>query len=113
MHPDEALAVARLRQWCHDRLQLTSARTVDYQRTGWRQRKDTEFDSRLVRVIDFGRALGNLDADEQTALILAYRDREGLPRIAMTLQCSTRKVSYLIPAARKKLAAHLDRLNLL
>jgi DNA-directed RNA polymerase specialized sigma24 family protein len=113
MHPDEALAVARLRQWCHDRLQLTSARTIDYQRTGWRQRKDTEFDSRLVRVIDFGRALANLDADEQAALIFAYRDRERWPQIAQALCCSIRRVSYLIPTARRKLAAHLDRLNLL
>jgi len=56
MQPDEALAVARLRQWCYDRLSLTSARTCDYQRQGWQQRNDRAFDARLVRVIDFGRA---------------------------------------------------------
>jgi DNA-directed RNA polymerase specialized sigma24 family protein len=109
----EALAVARLRQWCCDRLQLASARTCDYRRVGWQQRQDRQFDSRLVRVIDFGRVLASLDADEQTALVLAYRDRERFPAIAQMLHCSVRKVAYLIPAARRKLAAALDKLNLL
>jgi DNA-directed RNA polymerase specialized sigma24 family protein len=113
MTTDEALAVARLRQWCCDRLQLASARTCEYRRSGWVQRKESQFDSRLVRVIDFGRVLEKLDAEEQAALVLTYRDRETMPQIAEMLHCSTRKLAYMIPAARKKLAAHLDRLNLL
>ena len=105
MSPDEALAVARLRQWCFDRLSLASARTCEYQRHGWQQRNDRTFDARLVRVIDFGRALGKLDAEEQAALVLTYRDRQRLPETARALCCSTRKVAYLVPAARRKLAA--------
>jgi DNA-directed RNA polymerase specialized sigma24 family protein len=113
MYPDEALAVARLRQWCYDRLQLNSARTVAYVRAGWQQRNTRQFDARLVRVIDFDRALATLDADEQAALILTYRDRQQSPDIAHALHCSVRKLTYLLPTARRKLAAQLDRLNLL
>lgn len=113
MTRDEALAVARLRQWCCDRLQLASAKTVDYQRSGWRERRETEFDARLVRVIDFERVMDRMDPDEQIALVLAYRDRERFPAIAQMLHCSIRKLTYMIPAARRKLAAELDKLNLL
>jgi DNA-directed RNA polymerase specialized sigma24 family protein len=113
MSPDEALAVARLRQWCHDRLSLASAHSCDYQRQGWQNRNERTFDARLVRVIDFGRALGKLDGEEQTALVLTYRDRQPSQQIAQALQCSLRKLSYLIPSARRHLAAELDRLNLL
>jgi DNA-directed RNA polymerase specialized sigma24 family protein len=113
MSPDEALAVARLRQWCYDRLQLSNARTCDYQRNGWQERDCRTFDARLVRVIDFGRALGKLDGEEQTALVWRYRDRVPESAIAEAMQCSIRKLSYLIPSARRKLARELDRLNLL
>ncbi len=113
MQTDEALAIARLRQWSHDRLQLTHARTCDYRREGWKHRNDRTFDARLVRVIDFGRALGTLDAEEQAALVLTYRDRQNALEISRALHCSLRKISYLLPLARKKLAAQLDRLNLL
>ena len=113
MSPDEALAVARLRLWCHDRLALSGAKTCDYRRSGWQQRNERAFDARLVRVIDFGRALGKLDAEEQIALVLLYRDRQRFPEIAQALRCSIRKLSYLVPTARRKLAAELDRLNLL
>jgi DNA-directed RNA polymerase specialized sigma24 family protein len=113
MTTDEALAVARLRQWCSDRIQLASARTCDYRRRGWQTRTDRQFDSRLVRVIDFGRVMEKLEAEEQAALVLTYRDRERFPAIAQMLHCSIRKLTYMIPAARRKLAAELDRLNLL
>jgi DNA-directed RNA polymerase specialized sigma24 family protein len=113
MQPDEALAVARLRQWCYDRLELRNCRTVDYSRKGWQDRNTRTFDARLVRVIDFGKALGMLDAEEQAALILTYRDRERSYHTAQALGCSVRKVEYLLPLARQHLAAALDRLNLL
>ncbi|HXR39035.1 MAG TPA: sigma factor-like helix-turn-helix DNA-binding protein [Terracidiphilus sp.] len=113
MHPDEALTIARIRQWSADRLALASAKHTNYQREGWQQRDNRTFDARQVRVIDFCRALAHLDPDEQAALILRYRDREPEPRIALALRCSTRRVSYLIPAARKRLASILMRLDLL
>jgi len=113
MTTDEVLAVARLRQWANDRIKLASAKTSEYQRLGWRERSSRDADARLVRVIDFSRALARLDPEQQTVLVLYYRDREEQPRIAAAIGCSTRKVSYLIPAARQRLAAELDRLNLL
>jgi len=113
MSTSEALALARLRQWCYDRLQLNGARTVDYQRHGWQQRNSATFDARLVRVIDFERAMSTLNADEQAALILTHRDRERAHRVAIALRCSERKLSYLLQNARRKLAHTLDRLDLL
>jgi DNA-directed RNA polymerase specialized sigma24 family protein len=113
MTTDEVLAVARLRQWAVDRLKLAAAKTVDYTRSGWRERSNRDADARLVRVIDFGRALARLDPEQQLVLVLHYRDREKESRIAVALGCSLRKISYLIPAARQRLAAELDRLNLL
>ncbi len=113
MSPDEALALARLRQWSYDRLQLAHARTCDYRRTGWKQRNDRTFDARLVRVIDFGRALGTLEAEEQAAWSLPTVTDKTLLKFPGALHCSQRKISYLVPLARKKLAAQLDRLNLL
>ena len=113
MTTDEVLAVARLRQWANDRIKLASAKTSEYQRLGWRERSSRDADARLVRVIDFSRALARLDPEQQTVLVLHYRDREKESRIAVALGCSLRKISYLIPAARQRLAAELDRLNLL
>jgi DNA-directed RNA polymerase specialized sigma24 family protein len=113
MTTDEVLAVARLRQWAVDRIQTANPKSRDYDRRGWRERTSRDADARLVRMIDFGRALAKLDPEQQIALVLHYRDREQEPRIAVALGCSTRKVSYLLPLARQRLAAELDRLNLL
>jgi DNA-directed RNA polymerase specialized sigma24 family protein len=113
MQPTEALAVARLRQWCADRIALHHGRTTDYQRAGWQARDTRQADARIVRVVDFSRALASLTGEEQAALILHYRDREPEDRIALALRCSIRKVCYVIPQARQKLAARLDALDLL
>lgn len=113
MQPDEALALARLRQWSYDRIQLASARTVDHNRRGWTQRNSRTFDARLVRVIDFSRALADLQPLEQAALILIHRDRETVSRAAIALGCSERTVHTLVRTARRKLAENLDKLNLL
>jgi DNA-directed RNA polymerase specialized sigma24 family protein len=113
MDIEEVLAIGRLRQWAVDRLALADARTTNYRRVGWSRRNERGFDARNVRVIDFGRALRCLDADEQLALVLRYRDKETDPNIAVALHCSVRRISYLVPVARRKLAAQLLALNLL
>ena len=110
---DEAMALARLRQWCSDRQQLSAAHTVDYMRRGWQERNDRHFDARLVRVIDFSRAMQALDPREQAALILTHRDREPASAVARALGCCERTVCNILPEARRKLAAQLDRMNLL
>ena len=113
MRPDEALAIARLRQWAYDRVHTTTGRTASYERDRLHTRKLCGFDAAIVRVIDFDRALATLDADEQAALILTYRDRQKAEHVAQALACSTRKLGYMLPTARQKLATELDRLNLL
>lgn len=88
-------------------------KTTIYRRSGWNQRNNTNFNANLVRVIDFERALSQLDEEEQIALIHRYRDRESDPKIAAAIGCSVRKVGYLLPAARRKLTEILDRQDLL
>ncbi len=113
MQPSEVLAIVRIRQWAADRAALRSARTVEYQRTGWQARNTRTFDARIVRVIDFERALATLTLEEQTVLLLTYRDGERQAATAHVANCSIRKLAYTLPAARKHLAEVLDRLYLL
>jgi DNA-directed RNA polymerase specialized sigma24 family protein len=96
-----------------DRSALRSARTVSYKRSGWQRRNEQSFDARQVRVIDFERVLNRLGDAEKTALVLKYRDGETAEAIAAALQCSARKIAYVVKGARQKLAATLDKLDLL
>jgi DNA-directed RNA polymerase specialized sigma24 family protein len=115
MTTPEVLAVARLRQWACDRSALANGKALNITSPGrpGRNNNSNRFDAALVRVIDFDRAIGSLDPDEQTALVLRYRDREPSHRIAQALRCSERKVEYLVPLARHHLANELERRNLL
>ena len=92
MQSDEALALARLRQWAHDRVNLAQPRTQRQKHNGWERRDERTFDARLVRVIDFGRALASLTPQEQIALVLRYRDRETAGRISIAAGCGERQV---------------------
>ena len=111
--PDENLAILRIRQWSTDRAALHSAKSTDYQRQGWRERRARDADARLVRVIDFERALGQLSDEHQCLLMLQYRERHTFETISRLTGCSIRAIAYKLPAARKALAATLDRLDLL
>ncbi len=113
MTPNEVLAINRLRQWGVDRMALRASRTTDYQRTGWIARNCRTFDARLVRVIDFERALGSLTEAEQAVLLLVYRERQGHAEAAKIQHCSVRTVDTILPRARKRLADVLDRMDLL
>lgn len=105
--------MVRIRQWAFDRMVLRSAKTTNYQRTGWTQRSERSFDARQVRVLDFERVLDRLGDEEQTALVLKYRDGETVEAIGRALNCSVRKVEYVVKGARQKLAASLDRAGIL
>ncbi len=113
MTTNEALALARLRQWASLRVTNKYGKTWTIRNGGWQRRDERCFNAGLVRVIDFDRALNTLEEEEKVALVLSVRDREPSYKIARALGCSERKVSYLIPQARRKLAATLDRLDLL
>lgn len=113
MTPDEVLAVCRLRQWAADRTALRDAKTTDYQRTGWRERRTRQVDARLVRVIDFERALTRLTQEQQTILLLTYREHRDRAEVSTLAGISPRSLTDKLPAARQALARTLDLLNLL
>lgn len=111
----EVLAVARLRLWARDRDNARNGRIADYTNVG-RSKAQTvtsRYDAAIVRAIDFETAIGALPIDAQLALILTYRDGEKAVRVAAALQCSLRRVGYLLPVARLRLADRLEALDLL
>ena len=63
--------------------------------------------------MDFERALAHLDPAHQQVLLLTYRDGLRHAQAANMLGCSVRTVYFLLPAARRRLADTLDRLDLL
>jgi DNA-directed RNA polymerase specialized sigma24 family protein len=113
MPPDEALALAALRRWCQDRRALHAAKTADYVYAGCENRRLSRFDARLVRTIDFARALATLDPREQVALIYRHRDHEDANTTARAIGCSPRTVGNLLLSGRRNLAAILMARDLL
>jgi DNA-directed RNA polymerase specialized sigma24 family protein len=111
----EVLAIGRLRQWAAERSALKSGRTFNYNNPGRPNVKarTNRYDAALVRIIDFERAIASLPVEEQTALVLTYRDKQDTSRVADAVGCSVRKLCYLIPRARQHLADELDKLDLL
>jgi DNA-directed RNA polymerase specialized sigma24 family protein len=107
------MAVMRLKQWAFERVQLRHGRAARIEHTGWRERRMSEADSRNVRVLDFERALSQLDPAHQQILILTYRDGVRHAQAAHMLGMSERNLYYLLPAARRRLTDILDRLDLL
>ena len=103
----------RLRQWAFERTALRHCNTTRLKRSGWRERRLSEADSRQVRVLDFERAFSRLDPLHQQALVLAYRDNLPYRDAAHVLAISERNLYYLLPAARRRLTDILDRLDLL
>ena len=107
------MAIMRLKQWAFDRAALRAGRTTRMEFSGWRERRQREADSRAVRVLDFERALSLLDPAHQQILLLTYRDGIRHAQAASMLGCSVSTIYYMLPAARRRLADTLDRLDLL
>jgi RNA polymerase sigma factor (sigma-70 family) len=107
------MAIMRLKQWAFDRAQLRHGRTAKLEFSGWKERRQREADSRQVRVMDFERALSHLDPMHQQILLLTYRDGIRYRQAANMLGISERLIYYILPAARRRLADTLDRLDLL
>ena len=108
---DQVMAIMRLKQWAFERVALRHGRTANIEHSGWKERRTREADSRHVRVIDFERALGQLDPEEQQVLLLTYRDGLRHDHTASMLGMSVRKLYYFLPNARRKLTDILDRLD--
>jgi DNA-directed RNA polymerase specialized sigma24 family protein len=113
MMPDEVLAVCRLRQWAKDRAAMRAGQVTNYQREGWRERRTRDSNARIVRVIDFERALSRLTEEHQAILLLTYREHRDQRQVSDATGVSVRALSYKLPAARQALASVLDRLDLL
>jgi DNA-directed RNA polymerase specialized sigma24 family protein len=111
----EHLAIARLRQWAYDRQLLRRGRaSTKADKQGESGRNDSSrFDARLIRTIDFERAFGTLSPEHQALLWLRYVHEGKMPAAAAAAGVSPRTASSHMPAARKALAAILDRLDLL
>lgn len=111
--PIEVLAIGQIKQWAMDRAALRGGKTASYKYAGKQTTNSTRHDARLVRCIDFERALSRLTEEEQAVLLSTYRTGNLHHDTAAVLGCSTRKVCYLLPSARKHLANVLDSLDLL
>jgi DNA-directed RNA polymerase specialized sigma24 family protein len=108
----EALAVARLCEWAHDRNACRQGRIAVYKARGFVDRS-READARLVRAIVFERAFATLPDTHQTTLLLAYRDGCRPHRLAHLLHTNPSQAQLWLVLARKALADALDRRQLL
>ena len=113
MMPDEVLDVCRLRQWAKDRAAMRSGQVTDYQSEDWRELRTRDSNARIVRVIDFERALSRLTEEHQAILLLTYREHRDQRHVSDATGVSVRALSYKLPAARQALASILDRRDLL
>jgi hypothetical protein len=68
------MAIMLLKQWAFKRTALRHGHTCKIEFSGWKERRRSEADSRNVRVLDFQRALSQLDLAHQQILILTFRD---------------------------------------
>lgn len=84
---------------------MKSGHVTDYRRQGWRERRRCESDSRIVRVLDFERALSRLTPEARSLLILTYRDHIDHRAVAIAAGISVRALAYKFPTARQAPAA--------
>jgi DNA-directed RNA polymerase specialized sigma24 family protein len=61
---------------------MRSGQVTDYRRQGWRERRTRESDARIVRVVDFERALSHLTDEHQSILLLTYREHQSYRTVA-------------------------------
>jgi DNA-directed RNA polymerase specialized sigma24 family protein len=92
---------------------MRTGQVTEYKRQGWRERRTRESDARIVRVVDFERALSHLTEEHQSILLLTYREHRDQRQVSEAAGVSVRALAYKLPAARQALASILDRLDLL
>lgn len=112
---NEALAVAHLRAYGYDRRAVIHGRVACYEQRPGRPGPNhpTRFDARIVRVIDFGRALASIGSDFSTILQLYHCDGESITDICRAVGYSPRKLWARLPEARQALVRALSEANLL
>jgi DNA-directed RNA polymerase specialized sigma24 family protein len=109
----EALAVVALRRWCADRRQIRDGRISDYTGKGYQPKNSRTHDARIVRVLSFEQVFALLDTDEQTALLVAYRDGLSLSAAANVTRSRAPVAQACLSKARLRLANLLDARDLL
>lgn len=107
------LAKLRIRQWAIDRTRLNAGTGSNYRRSGWRARRSAENDARIVRCIDFERALEALDPKDAQILILTYREKQSTETAARIIGIAPRTLTWRKPKAIERLAKILDQKDLL
>ncbi len=113
MTVNETLAVIRMRQWSGDKDRTRRGTATMLRASGWTPRDSRQADARIVRMIDFERALAVLPVHQQTPLLLAYRDGLNTAEVSRTLCQSVAAAASTLRAARRALASALDRRCLL
>jgi DNA-directed RNA polymerase specialized sigma24 family protein len=115
MPADEALAVSQLRRYGYDKRQAHLGKGAgDLAQRGRPGTNSTNrYDARLVRVVDFGRALSSMSNIDSTLVQLYYCDGESLTLVSQALGISVRTLSTRLPLARRALLNALEEFNLL
>ena len=115
MDANEALTLARLRQWICERTAMRNGKTAHYRDTGrpGKRASTNRWDAAYVRVIDFEKALSELSFQDQIMLIMCCAEGYKQHDAAAALKVSLRTIGYQLPIARRKLTEILDRRNLL
>jgi DNA-directed RNA polymerase specialized sigma24 family protein len=109
------LARIRLEHWSAERSAIRNGKTTNFKSPGRPPHtpNTNRFDAALVRCIDFEREFSKLTGDEQTILLLGFREHQPHRVIAQIARRSERAVSYKIPAGLAQLARLLDRASML
>jgi hypothetical protein len=81
---NQVLAIVRIRQWAFDRQALKTAKTTDYQRTGWTQRNNRSADARIELATTRPEALKAVRTDSAHSLLSARRLIRNMVAASMT-----------------------------
>jgi DNA-directed RNA polymerase specialized sigma24 family protein len=113
MTPRQAIAMLHVKQWRDDRTKISAGISGIYKRNGYRERRQRDADARIVRTLDFEKALAQIGTLDQSMLISAYYLGHTRKETADATGVSERAIIYKLPMALDALAATLERLALL
>lgn len=109
----EELAIAHLRTWALDRIRLENGHTWTNPGRPSQYSRRRAGDARLVRCIDFERALESIPVVMVAMLVLRYRDGLSAGEIAEALGCSPKTVLTYTAVAKSRLTDALERRRIL
>ncbi len=113
MTPRQAIAMLSVKQWRDDRTKISAGISGIYKRNGYRERRQRDADARIVRTLDFEKALAQLNNSDQSMLISAFYLGHTRKEMADATGISERAANYKLPMALDALATVLQRLDLL